>query len=203
MSPGEFARRGAGLTIRWGWFDSPFGPRPGHGDRERGLCGLRLHSEVGRDERDAGYGRVARCAIRRAPGDGPVGAAAFSGRGEAAFHDRRAVPDQGLGSLDADPVGACDHLFRYRARPSAIRSAVRAVGTAVGRNPVSFLIPCHRALRKSGGLGRLSLGPAGQTGHSGVGIRPRRRLTAVRGIKPISPGQKAFVRVWYGVFVRV
>ena len=32
-------------------------------------------------------------------------------------------------------------------------SAQRAVGTAVGRNPVSFLIPCHRALRKSGGLG--------------------------------------------------
>ena len=31
--------------------------------------------------------------------------------------------------------------------------AVRAVGTAVGRNPVSWLIPCHRALRKSGGLG--------------------------------------------------
>jgi AraC family transcriptional regulator of adaptative response/methylated-DNA-[protein]-cysteine methyltransferase len=27
------------------------------------------------------------------------------------------------------------------------------VGTAVGRNPVSWLIPCHRALRKSGGLG--------------------------------------------------
>jgi AraC family transcriptional regulator of adaptative response/methylated-DNA-[protein]-cysteine methyltransferase len=31
--------------------------------------------------------------------------------------------------------------------------AVRAVGTAVGRNPVSLLIPCHRALRKSGALG--------------------------------------------------
>jgi AraC family transcriptional regulator of adaptative response/methylated-DNA-[protein]-cysteine methyltransferase len=30
---------------------------------------------------------------------------------------------------------------------------VRAVGTAVGRNPISFLIPCHRALRKSGALG--------------------------------------------------
>jgi AraC family transcriptional regulator of adaptative response/methylated-DNA-[protein]-cysteine methyltransferase len=27
------------------------------------------------------------------------------------------------------------------------------VGTAVGRNPVSWLIPCHRALRKSGALG--------------------------------------------------
>jgi len=31
--------------------------------------------------------------------------------------------------------------------------AVRAVGTAVGKNPVSWLIPCHRALRKSGALG--------------------------------------------------
>ena len=31
--------------------------------------------------------------------------------------------------------------------------AVRAVGTAIGRNPISWLIPCHRALRKSGGLG--------------------------------------------------
>jgi AraC family transcriptional regulator of adaptative response/methylated-DNA-[protein]-cysteine methyltransferase len=31
--------------------------------------------------------------------------------------------------------------------------AARAVGHAVGRNPIGFLIPCHRAIRKSGGLG--------------------------------------------------
>ena len=30
---------------------------------------------------------------------------------------------------------------------------MRAVGTAVGRNPIGYLIPCHRVLRKSGGLG--------------------------------------------------
>ena len=30
---------------------------------------------------------------------------------------------------------------------------MRAVGTAVGRNPVSWLIPCHRAIRATGGLG--------------------------------------------------
>ena len=35
--------------------------------------------------------------------------------------------------------------------PAASR-AVRAVGTAVGRNPVSFVVPCHRALGKSGAL---------------------------------------------------
>ncbi len=32
-------------------------------------------------------------------------------------------------------------------------AAVRAVGTAVGRNPISWLIPCHRAIRREGGLG--------------------------------------------------
>lgn len=30
---------------------------------------------------------------------------------------------------------------------------VRAVGTAVGRNPVAFLIPCHRVVQSGGGLG--------------------------------------------------
>jgi AraC family transcriptional regulator of adaptative response/methylated-DNA-[protein]-cysteine methyltransferase len=31
--------------------------------------------------------------------------------------------------------------------------AVRAVGTAIGRNPVAFLIPCHRVIRTTGALG--------------------------------------------------
>ena len=32
-------------------------------------------------------------------------------------------------------------------------SSVRAVATAIGRNPISFLIPCHRVIQKSGSLG--------------------------------------------------
>ena len=32
-------------------------------------------------------------------------------------------------------------------------SSARAVGTAIGRNPIRFLIPCHRVIQKSGGLG--------------------------------------------------
>ncbi|NDP22931.1 MAG: methylated-DNA--[protein]-cysteine S-methyltransferase [Paludibacter sp.] len=31
--------------------------------------------------------------------------------------------------------------------------AVRAVGTAIGANPIAFLIPCHRIIRSDGGLG--------------------------------------------------
>ena len=47
------------------------------------------------------------------------------------------------------------HVTTYSEIAGAIGhpKAVRAVGTAVGRNPVSWLIPCHRALRKSGALG--------------------------------------------------
>jgi len=47
------------------------------------------------------------------------------------------------------------HVTTYGEIAGAIGSprAHRAVGTAVGRNPISLLIPCHRALRKSGALG--------------------------------------------------
>ena len=47
------------------------------------------------------------------------------------------------------------HVTTYSeiARHIGHPKAVRAVGTAVGRNPISWLIPCHRALRKSGALG--------------------------------------------------
>lgn len=55
-------------------------------------------------------------------------------------------------ALLAIPTG---HVTTYSDIAVAIGNpkAVRAVGTAVGRNPISWLIPCHRALRKSGALG--------------------------------------------------
>ncbi len=55
-------------------------------------------------------------------------------------------------ALLAIPSG---HVTTYSEIATSIGrpKAVRAVGTAVGRNPVSWLIPCHRALRKSGALG--------------------------------------------------
>ena len=33
-----------------------------------------------------------------------------------------------------------------------MRPAPRAVGAAVGKNPISFVVPCHRAIGKSGEL---------------------------------------------------
>jgi AraC family transcriptional regulator of adaptative response/methylated-DNA-[protein]-cysteine methyltransferase len=47
MSPGDYARGGAGLDIAWGAFDSPFGEVVAMGT-DRGLCGLGFAAETGR-----------------------------------------------------------------------------------------------------------------------------------------------------------
>jgi len=56
---------------------------------------------------------------------------------------------EALLSVPTGQVTTYSDIARHIGHPTA----VRAVGTAVGRNPISWLIPCHRALRKSGGLG--------------------------------------------------
>ena len=38
------------------------------------------------------------------------------------------------------------------------KSAYRAVGTAVGKNPIPFIVPCHRVINANGSLGGFSLG---------------------------------------------
>ena len=154
MSPGDFARGGAGLTIRYGWFDSPFGEALAMGT-ERGLCGMAFTEEFGRDwawEDMAGRWPEARFEENPSAIAQWVDAA-FAGRGEAALH-MIGAPFQ-IKVWEALLQVPSGHVTTYSDIAEAICNprAVRAVGTAVGRNPVSFLIPCHRALRKSGALG--------------------------------------------------
>lgn len=154
MSPGDFARRGAGLEISYGWFASPFGEVLAMGT-DKGLCGLAFSQETGRDAAMADM--TARWPAARyveAPGAlaGWVDAA-FGGGGETALH-LIGAPFQikvweALLSIPSGHVTTYSDIAGVIGHPRA----VRAVGTAVGRNPVSWLIPCHRALRKSGGLG--------------------------------------------------
>jgi AraC family transcriptional regulator, regulatory protein of adaptative response / methylated-DNA-[protein]-cysteine methyltransferase len=49
------------------------------------------------------------------------------------------------------PPGALVSYDGLAARIGA-KNAARAVGSAVGDNPISFLIPCHRVIRKSGAI---------------------------------------------------
>jgi AraC family transcriptional regulator of adaptative response/methylated-DNA-[protein]-cysteine methyltransferase len=55
-------------------------------------------------------------------------------------------------ALLAIPTGQAV-TYQHIARAIGQPEAVRAVGSAVGANPIALLIPCHRVLRKSGGLG--------------------------------------------------
>ena len=154
MSPGEYAQRGAGLEIRYGHAPSPFGESllmwTG-----RGLCGLAFTGETGRDAADADMrARWPLAAYRHdAQGAADHAARVFGGAGEVRLQ-LIGAPFQikVWEALLAIPSGHVTTYSDIAARIGTPR-AVRAVGTAVGRNPVSWLIPCHRALRKSGGLG--------------------------------------------------
>jgi len=156
MSPGDYARGGEGLKIFWGWFESPFGPTLVTGT-ERGICGMGFAADMGGDA----------CMVdllSRWPKAGfaedPMQLRPWVDRAFAA----RPGTDTRLYLIGAPfqikvweallriPSG---HVTTYSDIASAIGhpAATRAVGTAVGRNPISFLIPCHRALRRDGGLG--------------------------------------------------
>lgn len=163
MSPGDYARGGAGLTIGHAMIDTSFGEALAMAT-DRGLCGLAFTADIGPDaaledmrarwpratfrpdpER---VGALARAALGRG-GTGPNGSA----RAATTLH-LIGAPFQikVWEALLAIPPG---HVTTYSeiARAIGHPNAVRAVGTAVGRNPLGWLIPCHRALRKSGGLG--------------------------------------------------
>ncbi len=156
MSPGAFARRGDGLTIRRGWFDSPFGEALVMAT-DKGICAIGFSEEAGRAATLADLtARWPEAAfVEDAAAIAPWAAAAF------AAERRGPVPLHLIGAPFQNKVWEAllatrsGHVTTYSeiARAIGAPRAVRAVGTAVGRNPVSWLIPCHRALRKSGALG--------------------------------------------------
>ena len=158
MTPGDHARAGAGLTVSWGWSDSPFGPALVMGT-PRGICGIAFAAETGAE--------AAMADMRsRWPLAGFVeNPAAVLPWAAQAFGASQGRNSQTPLFLIGAPfqIKVWEALLRipsgqvttYGTIAAAIGhpKAVRAVGTAVGRNPISLLIPCHRALRKTGALG--------------------------------------------------
>ncbi|MGJ8609669.1 MAG: methylated-DNA--[protein]-cysteine S-methyltransferase [Yoonia sp.] len=157
MSPGDYAKGGAGLTIYWGWFESPFGPAIVMGTA-KGICGLGFADEMGAEAAmEDLLGRwpnadfVEDVSFLRPWVDVAFG---VSGTDAKAPLYLIGAPFQ-LKVWEALLRIPSGHVTTYSEIAQSIGSprAMRAVGTAVGKNPVSWLIPCHRALRKSGALG--------------------------------------------------
>jgi AraC family transcriptional regulator of adaptative response/methylated-DNA-[protein]-cysteine methyltransferase len=160
MTPGDYKRRGAGLEIAWGYHPSPFGSALIMAT-ERGVAGLAFAD--GADEEQSIFEDM----TRRWP------AATFTNAPEktAPYAMRVFTPELWSKSdplklvlIGTDfevrvwdallklPLGQAITYSDLAAHVCSPRAA-RAVGSAVGRNPISFVVPCHRVLRKDGGLG--------------------------------------------------
>lgn len=150
MTPGEFAAGGA-ATIRLGEFETPLGPMIAAATT-RGLCGLGFITTTPEAAR--------KDLARRWPAAALIeDADAIRPWVDAAFRSRAPLAPIGgpfqikvWEALLAVPSG---ETTTYSALAQAIGApkAARAIGNAVGANPLAILIPCHRVLRKSGELG--------------------------------------------------
>lgn len=150
MTPGEHKRRGEGMTILWGRHPSPFG------DcllmtTERGICGLafgdasaNMRARWPRAEfREAPdtTGALAERIFRPSAGDGPLPLRIHGTNFQIRVWD----------ALLRIPPAALTSYGEVAAAAGAPRAA-RAVGAAIGRNPISFVIPCHRVITANGYL---------------------------------------------------
>lgn len=157
MVLGDYAMGGAGLDIYWGWFDSPFGPALVMGT-DKGICGIGFASETTDTAAMADLtsrwpkARFMEDPMRLRPWVLTAFGASATLEKTPLFMIGAPFQIKVWEALMRIPSG---HVTTYSEIAAAIGHprAVRAVGTAVGRNPVSWLIPCHRALRKSGALG--------------------------------------------------
>ncbi len=158
MSPGIYKARGRGLEIAYGFHDCPFG-RALILVTNEGLAGLAFADEG--KEKSA----LADMTSRWREATYMENSAATAAYAKRIFESERWKPEQPLrivfiGSdfeirvwetLLRIPFGKAStysDIAAHLGKPSA----ARAVGSAVGKNPISFVVPCHRVLGKSGGL---------------------------------------------------
>jgi AraC family transcriptional regulator of adaptative response/methylated-DNA-[protein]-cysteine methyltransferase len=165
MTPGEFRRQGAGLQIRYGLHPSPFGDCL-LAVTERGICDLSFVTHAGQEGCIADLRLRWREAklIEHPQTTQPLFEQVFP---SAPHSGKRSVTLFLRGTnfqikvwealLRIPPGLVCSYedMGRYIGKPSA----ARAVGNAVAINPVSYIIPCHRVIRKMGLIGNYRWSP--------------------------------------------
>jgi AraC family transcriptional regulator of adaptative response/methylated-DNA-[protein]-cysteine methyltransferase len=158
MSPGEWKAGGEGLTVTYGFHPCPFGMALVM-TTPRGLAGLALA--------DAGKERSALTDMRkRWPNAKYVeDFAATAATARRIFDQQLWKPEQPLRvvligtdfevrvweKLLTIPMGALTTYSDLAAKAGSPKAA-RAVGAAVGKNPICFVVPCHRVIGKSGDI---------------------------------------------------
>jgi len=160
VSPGEYKSRGEGVTIRYGLHASPFG-KCLVAVTDRGICHLGFTQT---SEGDAIDNLVADWKNARMIEDHKSTAQLIEpifdakARGKLNIHLRgtnfQLKVWEALLKIPAGTVTTYEGLAERIGQPTASR----AVGTAVGHNPIAVLIPCHRVIRKIGEFGNYRYG---------------------------------------------
>jgi len=162
VTPGEYKSHGAGVTIRYGLHPTPFG-KCLIGVTEHGVCHL---SFVQTSEGDAIDALVRQWEQAQMIEDHkatasfiePIFDLSQRGKGSLQLHLRgtnfQLKVWEALLNIPAGAVTTYEGIASMIGSPGALR----AVGTAVGHNPVAVLIPCHRVIRKTGGFGNYRYG---------------------------------------------
>jgi AraC family transcriptional regulator of adaptative response/methylated-DNA-[protein]-cysteine methyltransferase len=159
VTPGEFKAKGSGLQISYGIHPSPFGDCL-IAATERGICGLSFVDPVGREERVAILRRRWREAKLNedAQTTKPLVDQIFctdTKNGKRSFSlflrgtNFQIKVWEALLRIPRGFVCSYEDIARYIGEPTA----TRAVGNAVAANPVAYIIPCHRVIRKTGVVG--------------------------------------------------
>lgn len=158
MSPGEWKAKGAGLEIRYGFHPSPFGIALVMVTL-RGLSGLAFSDEGG--EREAFEDMARRWPNARYVEDSAA-TAPYAARIFDAKRWRQEEPLRVVLIGTDFQIRVWEQLLKIPMGRAVTYSSIagnigqptasRAVGAAVGANPISFVVPCHRALGKSGAL---------------------------------------------------
>lgn len=168
MTPGEYQALGRGLEISYGICRSPFGYCL-LGTTNRGVCWLSFGSGNLSQELTALEATWPRATFRHDPDSiARMGTRIFPGNGES---PKEKIPLLVRGTdfqlmvwralLDI-PLGHTTTYGELAKRISKPR-AIRALGTAVGQNAISFLIPCHRVIRAGGHFGQYRWGAERKT----------------------------------------
>ena len=157
ITPGEYKKRGSGLHITYGFHDTPFGACL-LASTERGICNLTF---VPGDKMDAVEQLKKEWPQADFIEDGPQTQAMVSqifsplpGRPSRPFHLLLKGTNFQINvwrALLAIPAGAMvsyQDVAAFIGKPNA----TRAVASAIAHNPVGYLIPCHRVIRKSGDI---------------------------------------------------
>lgn len=158
-TPKELKEEGEGVTIRYGVHPSPFGDCL-VAVTDRGVCGLSFPSPDFKADAVEELGRRWRRASLK---ENPKATKDLAERIFDPARWRNASPLSAIVRGTNFQVRVWDALVRIPpghavsyedvAVHLGAPGAVRAVGSAVARNPVAFLIPCHRVIRKTGDFG--------------------------------------------------